>query len=201
MGGSSERYSINLDIYSNLLVTIFTILWAFCTAILITTKAYRYDDFTFVTNRLSGNLSNILFLFTTSVIAGLTATMSGYLNRIIALLFFDFDYFIYSSVSIKEALSGVFAMILYIYVFAALGYLFGVLIQVNKLFAFVIPALFFGSMFIGVSKYGISSLIVWISDTYAMESSLLLFTLKVIVTVCLLFIGSIALSNRLEVKT
>src|SRR4051812_32544192 len=50
-GSSSENFEINLHFYSADIVIAITMLWGFITAILITTKAYRHDDFAFVTNR------------------------------------------------------------------------------------------------------------------------------------------------------
>ena len=64
MGMGGTNLSVDVKYYSADLVIGFTMLWAFVTAITITTKPYRNHDFTFVTNRLSSSLSNILFLLT-----------------------------------------------------------------------------------------------------------------------------------------
>ena len=56
MGSSNGSVEMDIQYYSADIVVVFTMLWAFITAILITTKAYRNDDFAFVTNRLSSNL-------------------------------------------------------------------------------------------------------------------------------------------------
>lgn len=61
------------------------------TGILITTKAVRYDDFTFVSNRLSSNLANILFLLTASAIGGAAAVTAGFLLKIIAFFLATFN--------------------------------------------------------------------------------------------------------------
>src|SRR6185437_4463337 len=65
-GGSSV--SVSYTYYSADIVVGATMLWGFISAILITTKANRYDDFAFVTNRLSSNLSNMIFLIVASII-------------------------------------------------------------------------------------------------------------------------------------
>ena len=51
----------------------FTMIWAFIVGALITSKAYRYDDFSFVTSRLSAHLANIGYMVIVSSLGGLTA--------------------------------------------------------------------------------------------------------------------------------
>ncbi|WP_222599404.1 hypothetical protein [Aquibacillus kalidii] len=199
-GGSSERFDIEVSIYSHALVLIFTMFWAFATAILITTKAYRYEDFNFVTNRITSNMSNILFLLTIGIIGAFTASMSFYLNKIIALLVYDYDYIIYTTNSLAETITGFSSTVLYIFLCGALGYLLGVLVQINRLFGFVIPALFIGELFIGASWYDYSAIVNWISGIYTTEASFFLFVFKVLASLIILFLASITLSNRLEVR-
>ena len=82
MGMGGTNLSVDVKYYSADLVIIFTMLWSFVTAITITTKPYRNHDFTFVSNRLSSSLSNILFLLTASFIGSITATLSWKLSEI-----------------------------------------------------------------------------------------------------------------------
>ena len=61
MWSSNGEASIEVQYFTSDIVVVFTFIWSFVTAITITTKPYRHHDFTFVTNRLSSSLSNILF--------------------------------------------------------------------------------------------------------------------------------------------
>src|SRR5699024_3353468 len=61
---SLNNYSINISI-------VFTFLWGFITEFIITTKVYRKDDFTFVSNNQSQGMANILYLLTISFIGGI----------------------------------------------------------------------------------------------------------------------------------
>lgn len=75
MGTGSDDLEMNVTLYSADIVIVFTMLWAFITGILLTTKAYRYDDFAFVTNRVSSHLANALFLVTASIVGGMCAIL------------------------------------------------------------------------------------------------------------------------------
>src|SRR6476660_9775510 len=93
MGGGSVDLNFNVKYYSADLVVVFTMLWSFVTAITITTKPYRNHDFTFVSNRLSSSLSNILFLLTVSFIGSITATLAGNLVKLLVSILFKQEIF------------------------------------------------------------------------------------------------------------
>ncbi|MFP7300290.1 hypothetical protein [Neobacillus niacini] len=198
MGSSSENVEIDIQFYSADMVIIFTIIWAFITAILLTTTAYKNDDFTFVSNRLSSNLSNLLYLLTASIIGGVSAMLSTSFMKIIMYLYGGQGY-ISASPSLSEVIIGYSSTILYIFLFSGLGYFFGTLVQISKVFAIVIPGVFIGAGILGVGSLGYE----WVKSIYQFiftESSILVFVLKALILAALLFSGSIALSNRMEVR-
>lgn len=63
MGTSYNGFSIDINYYTGDISIVITLIWSFITAIIITTKAYRNDDFVFVANRVSRHLSNMFFYF------------------------------------------------------------------------------------------------------------------------------------------
>jgi hypothetical protein len=202
MGSSEGSFQIEIKYFSAAMVVAFTMLWGFITAIIITTKAYRNDDFVFVTNRASSNLSNIVFLLTASIIGGITSMLSTYLIKVIV-------YYFFSDVSLKstsvmsapnEFFLGSFSSFLYIFLFCTLGYVIGTLVQINKAFAVLIPAAFFGGLIFDGLR-GNEGVIAKGFNFFFMEPSLTLFIIKVIVTACLLISGTFALSNRMEVRS
>lgn len=202
VGGMSSSNGVEIKYFSAAMVVTFTMLWGFITAIIITTKAYRNDDFVFVTNRVSSNLSNAVFLLTASIIGGITAMLSTYLIKVI-IYYFNSDLTIKSTtvmIAPNEFLLGTFSSILYVFLFCALGYLIGTLVQISKVFAVLLPAAFFGGLIIDGLR-GREGVIANIFAFFITESSLTLFVVKIIFTAGLLFSGAFALSNRMEVRS
>ncbi|MDP4086840.1 MAG: hypothetical protein Q8934_19930 [Bacillota bacterium] len=199
MGARGGVFEVSVHFYSADLVVIFSILWAFITAILTTTKAIRNGDFLFVTNRVSSNLSNILFLLTASFIGAATAMMSTYLMKVIIYYFMDHHYVDTQGPmeAPLELLFGIFTTTLYLFLFCALGYLIGVLVQLYKGFIFILPAIFIGTIFL---REGNTGLVTSVFKFFFMETSLPIFITKVVITSCLLFICAMGLSNRMEVN-
>lgn len=187
--------------YSADILIVFSFLWIFLTAIITTTKEYRNMDFALVSNRLSGNLSNILFLLTASLLGAISATLGGILLRLVV-------YFFRSDVSINPAnfvvppqvlFLTILVAALYLVLFGSAGYLAGTLAQVNKLFAVLLPVLFLGSLIYDVNNnqgrvYGS------IAGFFFKEASLALLAVKILVVATAFFCLAIVLSNRLEVR-
>ncbi|VEF49828.1 Uncharacterised protein [Bacillus freudenreichii] len=198
--GTSSGMSINISYYSADMIVVFTMLWIFITSILITTKAVRYDDFTFVANRLSSNLANILFLLTASAVGGAAAVFAGFLLKIVTFLMGNVQFGMGNSFmeAPAEFFIAVSASILYMILFSAAGYLTGIIVQVNKIFIFVLPALITGFVvYVGIRNEELAKSI--FNFIFA-ESSLWLFAVKTIIISTLFFAGALILSNRMEVR-
>ncbi|MFD1929474.1 hypothetical protein ACFSFY_15640 [Sporosarcina siberiensis] len=203
-GGHFSSYGETLEIaqmqLTNDTLVIFTLVWAVIQGILLTTMAYRNDAFTFVSNRFSHHISSYLFLMIAAIIGGLTAALAGSTIKLFAIMKYD-------SVAIETAgffsspydfALRVIASIFYTLLFASIGYAIGSLIQRSKL---VIPiifiAVFVGPWFLlGVSGFNINQIALF----YGNETSIVLFILKVLVTVVLLFVISVAITNKTEVR-
>lgn len=198
--GTSSGMSIHIGYYSADMIVIFTMLWIFITGILLTTKSVRNDDFSFVANRLSSNLANVLFLLTASTIGGAAAVLSGFVLRIIAFLIGHVQYGMGNSLmeAPAEFFIAVSASILYMIMFSSIGYLTGMFVQVNKIFIFVLPALFTGFViFTGIRNEELAKSIF---DFIFAESSLWLFAVKTITLSALFFAAALFMSNRMEVR-
>lgn len=195
---SSEGLRIDINYYSADLVLVFTMIWALVTAITITTKPYRNHDFTFVTNRLSSSLSNILFLLTGSLLGAVTANLSRYLLQEIG--YFVFDQQVYSGpFDLPIFILGIIMSALYIFCISSIGYLIGALVQVNKLFSILVPVLIIGSIFLDASIQKELSLM-QVFQFYVMESNFVYFLIKILVTTALVFLASISILNKMEVR-
>lgn len=201
-GSSSNNLEINVHYYSADIVIIFTLLWGLITAILITTRAYSNDDFAFVTNRLSRNLSNFLFLLIASILGGITAMLSTSLIKVIMYYFVGWKYLDFPNLLglPEHILLGISVTAFYVFLFSALGYFVGTLIQINKAFTFLLPAVLIGVVILKLVKLMNSSVFIIVYDFIFNESSLTLFVIKLLITTGLLFSSAFVLSNRMEVK-
>lgn len=192
--------SLNIRFLTGDIIIIFTILWALISAIIITTKSYRNDDFIFISNRLSSNISNILFLIIASVIGGVTSMLSGILLKVIVFFVLKENYTLGTLISFQELLLGMFVSFLYILLLAAIGYFIGTVTQISKWFGVLLPTLFIGYSIVSANKDNEVILIAEVFTFFAQESSLFLFLTKIILTSSILFFFSTLLSNNMEVR-
>jgi len=201
-GMSSNNMEFSVKWFSADMVLSFTLMWAFVVAIYLTTNNYRNIDFAFVSNRLSSNLSNIAFLLTAGVAGGITASLAGYLIRIIVYLSIGSQNIVSENFFIlpQELIVGIITAALYITLISALGYFVGMLAQLHKVFVILLPALIFGIMIMETKIAGKPQTFVKLAGFFTNEGSFTLFALKVMITVVVLFWGGIIMSNRLEVR-
>lgn len=202
-GGSTSGGTLTVDYSSSTgdMPVVFTLLWAFSMGILVTTLAYRNDAFSFVSNRLSHNISSFLFLLFASVIAGTLATLAGSIIKFISLfqsnpLFTETSGLFSSPI---DFFTMVLTSVLYTVLFASLGYVVGSFIQLSK---FVLPLLIAAIVVIPLLQLNIGGLdlIASIVSFFGTETSLLFFLLKIIVTVIMLFAISIGVTTKTEVR-
>lgn len=199
-GGGSDSFSYEMKYYSGSFILAFMMIWAFLSAIIVTTQAYRFDDYAFVANRMSSNLANILFLGWASIIGGVTFLLASQSLKLSVLILQEQDYIVNQRLSMLQMAEGLVGIILYLFLFTALGYLVGMLVQRNKIFIILLPALLFGSLFINVIFASESSLLIDVGRIFVKETSFLLFLLKVLFTSAVAFGSAIFLSNNLEVR-
>jgi hypothetical protein len=201
MSGGSGTLDAEVHYYSADLVVVFTILWGFITAIVTTTKGYRYDDLVFISNRVTSNLSNTLVLLTASVVGGITSMLSTYLLKMILRYFFNGHLYggVQAGTGLLELILGILTVSFYVLLFCGLGYLVGTLVQMSKIFVVLLPALIIGSILLA-GYSGETGIIEIVSKFYFTETSLSIFIIKIIGSVLMLFTGAFILSNRMEVK-
>jgi hypothetical protein len=199
-GGGSETFSYDSNYYSGNLILAFMMIWAFISAIVITTQAYRFDDYSFVANRLSSHLSNILFLAWASIIGGVTFLLASQSLKLALLFQKDREFIESQPMTVLQTGEGLGATILYLLLFTAIGYLVGMLVQRNRIFMIVLPALLFGSIFMNVLLESQSTLVIDIGQIFVGETSFLLFLVKVLLASSLLYGAAAWISNSLEVR-
>ncbi len=197
--GMGSRYlNVNISYFSSEMVFWFTALWIVVVSFVVTTKDYWDMDFTFISNRLSGNLSNIAFLSSAALIGGTSAIFSGFLLRLVVYLKNGGNLWVENFMPTPEILFiGVLMSVFYLLLFSSLGYLCGALVQLSKAFIILLVGSYFGSIWLVRLN---PTFFLKIYDFYHGESSLPLFALKAVFTAGLLYLGSLFLSNRLEVR-
>lgn len=200
--GGSELISLNIHYYSANLIFIFTMLWVFIVSFIITSKSYRDEDFSFVTNRLSSDFSNVFFVVLASIIGTITALLSKYLLQVIVLFLPKFDSFYQSPVTMitgKFLILGTLTAFFYLLLCGAAGYFVGTLVRVSNIFKILIPVLFIGYLFFGAFISEVTGL-ANIVEFFYLESSFTVFVLKVLITVFVLFGPAVIIFNRKEVR-
>ncbi|WBL16034.1 MULTISPECIES: hypothetical protein [Sutcliffiella] len=201
MTGSAAGGSIGIDYqmtyYTNDVQLIFTFIWIFTSALLLTTTAYRNDDLTFVSTRLSSSISNIAFLATASIIGAIFTWLSHYFLYVVIYVVTGQQLVLETdALTVFDIAIGVVITMLYILLISSAGYFVGVLGQVHKAFRIIIPAIVFGIMINSINVPIVQN----ITAFFGMESSFLLFTLKVFIVSGALFYSATFLMNRLEGK-
>ena len=201
-GTSNGSVSIEIKYYSVDTVMVLTMLWSFITSILVTTKAYRNDDFTFITNRLSGDLSNFAFLSTIGLIGAITSLLSSFLLKVIVYILPSTEVMYFSNIQTSPTvlIKGFLAAYLYMLLFAAIGYLVGNLIQLHPLVKVVLPIAFFGLLLFG-GIIGRVDIVASVFGFFFTEASFSLFIIKVVITIAVLVYMSAFIYGRSEVRS
>lgn len=199
MSDWGEPISFNFTSISNDAQVGLTLFWAFIVGFLLTSAAQRNESFSFVTNRLTFQLANFYFFCTAALLGGMTTVLLGSVMKIVAMFQ---DNMIIETTGLLSSpvdfISRIFVMTAYTLLLMLIGYTLGSLIQLSKLFI----ALF------GVIWYAFTRSTFAVSDNqdsgllyfFYGETSILLFTLKVVGTIVVLFAISFFVTNRLEVR-
>jgi len=195
-GAGANYFSFSLKAYSSDMVIICTMLWVFVMAALITKPAYKNIEFTLVSSRLSSWLSDVGLIATFCVLGAVTATLSGYLLRVILYFFADHSVILESAfrLSAESLLFGAAGGIFYMLLIGSIGYLFGMLVEISKIAAALLLVLLYGLARTQTDFF----LAVW--NFFVRESSLPLFAGKTVVFTALCLLAGLLLFHGTEVK-
>ncbi|WP_062238893.1 hypothetical protein [Fictibacillus sp. FJAT-27399] len=199
-GGSSGNFDYRVTYFDGNLLLGFMMGWAFIISTIITTKAYRYDDFSFVATRKTSNLANILFLFSASAFGAITVFLASHLLHVIVVNLSNPKTILGDSLTFLQLVTGFGASILYLFLFTSVGYFVGMLVQFKKPFVFILPAVVIGTLVLDGTVNSSPEILPAIGTFFGLETSFLLFVIKALVVSFLFFTAAIFLSNRLEVR-
>lgn len=177
-----------------------TIFWGLVTGITVLTKGYTDTDFTFVTNRLSSTLSNILFLAAVGLAGAITAMLSKNVILLVALFVDKADVLYGSPMTAGDFFLGTAVVFLYVSLACAIGYFIGALVKLNKIFVFLIPALLIGSLMFDTAQDQ-WPLLFKVYEFYFHEFSTAIFVVKVLASIILCYLVSFLILNRMEIRS
>lgn len=199
LGGVGSTISSNISIkhISGDIILIFSLLYMLIAGINMGRNSVK-KDLIFVSNRLTAHISNVLFLATASLIAGITATMCGIFLRVV--MYFAYSDFIAANLNPLTLLSSVFVASLYALLISAVGYFSGALTIKNRIFIAILPALFIGLFMVPSGGQEPIPLLFLIVSFFSGEESPFLFIFKSLSVSALAFGSVILISNRTEVK-
>ena len=198
--GSMEGISYTLKHISGNIILIFTCMWALVIGITFAGSSFR-TDFCFVTNRLSSHLSSIALLAAAAVLAGTTATLGSVFLR-------DLVYFTQHHagtavgfwIAPRDMLTAVTAASLYAFLLLSAGYFFGITAQRNRIFIILIPGLLVGMLLVQLNQNSSVTFAQRFIDFICNETSLPLFTVKILAVSAVLYLLTMLISNRMEVE-
>lgn len=199
MGSSStgsNELMVSVQTHSTDIVRFFSIAWIFAIAVLLTTKQYKNIEFSLVSNRISSNLSNLLLLLSYAILGGITSTLIDVVQRIILYFTFDPSRIVLDGffISTHDLMLGFWVTSLYMILISSIGYLLRTTMEINKIFAVIAPIGLVGLLRVHAESF------MMIFRLFTSESSLSLFTMKIIMGSALFFGISAFLSNRMEVR-
>ena len=193
--------SIKWMTFSNESTFLFTILWAFILGIMLTSATRRNEPFSFVTNRLSNQFANFLFMLTAALIGGFTAALTGPALKLFVFLLYDEVNVVTPGLLAApgDFFIRIITAIAYVLLFFLIGYTISSLVQFNKLFIVILLVGWFAS-FNGLGGWNSARYFSSIVEFFGAEQSMFVFLIKICGTVLLLFTVSAASTNRMEVR-
>jgi hypothetical protein len=191
---SNEIYSFSIDYNSTIQVFIFTLACVTGITVFLNLKEYKDIDFTFVSNRMSSNLSNIGFLITLSLFGAITSALSGVLIRTIKYLLIGSSKIAETGFFLTplEIMCSIGATFLYILLLSSVVYFCTAITKKSNIFIIVILA-----VFVLLPQTPVFSNLV---GFYVKEHNFLIFMIKTMITGVIFFLASVLVSNNMEVR-
>ena len=198
MSESDSFFSMTVEFYSSGIILGITAFWLIINALLLTTTAYREDDFTFVTNRLSRLWANIIFVIMLSVIGAVSSYLAT--NVLKVYLFMQNKELIFiDHVSITSGIISLLGLVGYYILLGSIAYTIGSIVQRNKVLAIVLSTslIAVGTLLL---QFQLDDMIAQVLFFFTNETNFALFLMKISITSSLLFLLSWSMSRNQEVR-
>ncbi len=199
MGGSSGSLNYTITFFSGTAITVMTIMWIITNSVLISTTAYKNDDFTFVSTRWSRHLANGVYIGFLAIMGTLTSYMGiNVLKVIYQVLRIEAIYDM--NLTYMEHFAGLVTIFGYILLSGILAYFIGSVLQFNKVYT-VIGIIAIVALIAVINSFNQVNLYYSLGKFILAEESILIFLIK-IGSICLLaFSASWFLNKNQEVHS
>ena len=199
-GVGINNISVNGVAYSGDMIILLTIAWAGIMAFKLTMKQSTNIMFTFVANRKTNHISNILFIISLSIIGSLSAYFLSFIFRISIYLWKSSEMLLFNEeITLHGLLIGLVATVLYALLFSAVAYIIGEIIQLHRVFIVIVPTVIFGFI-VMVTNFDNVEWINQIVPFVLFETNFYLFFVKCISISIILFFLAMFVGHRLEVR-
>jgi len=195
-GVGTDNVTVHMNITSGNIIIVFTFIWAFIMAVMLTNKPMKSMMLTFVSTKQINHVSNFLFIIFLSVIGGVTAYLLGFLTKSITFLLNHPENMIFvERVTINEVILGMVATILYMFLISVIGYLIGEIVYLHKIFIVVLPVVIIG-LFIIMHESAIAPIFTFFTG----ETNFIIFAGKILLVAPILFLIAFFLDRNVEVR-
>lgn len=194
---TSPGNSISVHYINSRVIVGMTAAWLFINTLILTTKAYREDDFTYVSSRWSRLLANICFLLILALIGSVTSFLATNVMTIYLALG-NKELIVTTSLSIFSVFLGIIGVLGYFVLVSSIAYVIGSIIQRNILYGIGTSLIY---ILVGIMVMWLNSSVVQIIYFFTKESNVIFYLLKVIFTSSLLYGLSWLMSKNQEVRT
>jgi len=191
---------VELNFHTSDILIVFTMIWLLVIGVQILRPMNELPTYTMTANRKVDHMSNIVWLVVMSGIGTVTVLLASVLLQLIM------NYMSGSIAIMPEVpltfwsyITGAVTTFIYLIFAGAFGYFFSVLSQWNQLVKIIIPFFLIGTLFIAPAIIP-DDLLISIFSFIFLEKVFIVFVLKMIVIISLLFAASIGIGNRLEVR-
>lgn len=201
-GSGTFNYGSGMEfrIYTGDLIVVFTMIWLIAIGVQILRPVSALTTYTMVANRKSDHLSNIIWLIVMSVIGVVAVVLATILLQVI-MGYFGGGSQVQPEVQLSTGnyLMGVGTIYMYVLFAGAVGYFFGVLSQWNQMIKVFLPLLLIGALLVAPNIIP-ENILIGVFSFIFLEKVFALFILKMLVLTSLLFLASMSMGNRLEVR-
>ena len=191
---SDETLTITFLRNTTIQIFIFTSACVIGGAINLNLREAKNIDFTFISNRISSNLSSIAILITYALFGAITFPLAACFIRIVKYLLIGSSNIIERGffITLRELFCCSGTTFLYVLLFSSAAYFSTILVEKTRAFLIVLLAV--------IVLLPRTEFFTDIINFYGSEYSFLLFTVKVIFTSIIFFLASVLVSNNMEVR-
>jgi len=200
VGSGMNNIHIHSTGYAGNILLFLTFAWAGMMGFRLTLKQSKDVMYTFVTDRKTNHLANVLMIATLSIVGGVSAYLISFIFKITMYLWRGTDTLLFiEKPAVSFLLIGMVGTILYMMLVASLAYFIGEIIQFHKVFVIIVPVFILGMLIVSVN-YGYMEWYSNILPYYIFEKNFIMFIVKTLSTsVIALFLAAL-IGQRLEVR-